>query len=245
MSGRRGARILIVVAAAVTLVAAPWNTPASAVLPGDVPIQPGAPMMDPRGLYVGGDNFCTLNFVFTEQAPNPRTYIGAASSCASHVGERARSPELGAFGTVVYEEEQIAVGFALIEIDRDKLQHVSRVVRGFGAAPTGYTTSHGTTAGDPLVTHGYPYASQHGAQAVTRVGVLGGDTETHYWSSIQPNIQETGSPVVRLDGKAVGISNELSAFWGTWLPEAPPVAQFPTVEGILSSRRSAGFNVTL
>jgi hypothetical protein len=85
----------------------------------------------------------------------------------------------------------------------------------------------------------------HSAQAVTRVGVLGGDTSTHYWSSIQPNIQDKGSPVIRADGKAVGISDELSSFWNTWLPEAPPLSRYLTIEGILRLLGSAGFDVTI
>jgi hypothetical protein len=230
--------------------------PAAAVLPKDVPIQPGAPMID-SGSYFEG-SLCTMNFVFKDKAKkNAKTYIASATSCAGTVGRRAISPQVGAFGTVVYSDESdgaadqyLVLGeevsrFALIQIDESKLKYVSRVVRGFGAAPKGYTTRRTTKVGDPLVTHGYPYGAVRGAQAVTRVGVLGDDSSTRYWASIQPNIQDYGSPVIRADGKAVGMSDEVTSFWGTWLPEAPPFSRFPTVEGLLKKLKSAGFNVTL
>lgn len=230
------------VAVAVTMM--PSGRSASALATTDVPIQPGAPMIDP-GSFFG--SFCTMNFVFKDKVKkNPKTYIGTAKYCTGGLGARARSPQVGAFGTVVYlTESNGAADFALIRIDRNKLKYVSRVVRGFGAAPTGYTTSRTTNAGDPLVTHGYPYGALHDAQAVTRLGALGGDNSTHYWSSIQPNIQDRGSPVIRADGKAVGMSDETTSFWGTWPPEGPPISRYPTVEGLLRRLRYAGFNVTL
>lgn len=207
-----------------------------------VAIQPGAPLID-QTAYV--PSYCTMNFVFKDRArKNPRTYIGASNYCSAGVGSRAMSPEVSEFGTVVYESKG-PTGFALIQIDDDMLKHVSKVMRGLGSAPSGYTTSRATRAGDVLVTHGYPYGARHPAQGVTRTGLLGGDTSKRYWSSIQPNIQERGSPVMRADGKAVGISNELTAFWGIWMPQAPPVAHFLTVQRILKLLRSAGFDVTL
>jgi hypothetical protein len=215
----------------------------AAAIPKDVPLQPGAPMIDATSYLQG--SFCTLNFVFKDKAKrNAKTYIGTANGCTTHVGERVRSPQVGTFGTVVYRNESYA-HFALIRIDRNKLKYVSRVVRGFGAAPRGYTTSRKTNVGDALITHGYPLWAVHGAQAVTRAGVLGDDTSTRYWSSIQPNIQDRGSPVIRADGKAVGLSDEVSPIWATWPPGSKPTAGYATIEGLLRLLRSAGFNVTL
>jgi hypothetical protein len=234
-------RIVIALTAAVAFATLPAGRPASALLTKDFPIQPGAPMMDP----ISG-SYCTMNYVFKDRAKkNAKTYIGTVSGCTPGVGSRAHSPEVGAFGTVVYTELYVHGGFALIQIDRNKLKHVSRVVRGFGAAPSGYTTSRTANAGDPLITHGYPLGATHGAQAVTRFGVLGEVTSTRYWSLIQPNIQEMGSPVIRADGMAVGISDEESFLWGQWTVGALPIARYPTVEGILKRLRAAGFNVTL
>lgn len=95
-----------------------------------------------------------MNFVFKDRVKkNANYYIGTAKYCTTDVPSRARSPQVGSFGTVVYRGAS-AADFALIQIDRNKLKYVSRVVRGFGAAPTGYTTSRKTTAGDAVVTHG-------------------------------------------------------------------------------------------
>jgi hypothetical protein len=239
--GTVGARIAIVLAAALGMTV-PSGSAAAALPTTNVPIQPGAPMI-PSWTYF--ESFCTMNFVFKDRAKeDPNTYIGTARYCTEGLGSRATAPQVGAFGTVVFEGDK-AADFALIKIDRNKLQYVSRVVRGFGTAPTGYTTSQTTNAGDPLVTHGYAYGAAHDALGITRLGVLGDDTSTHYWSSIQPNIQDRGSPVIRADGKAVGMSDEISSFWATWLPEAPPISRYPTVEGLLRQLTSAGFNVTL
>ena len=244
-------RPIVVAALAVPLLAfgsppserPPAGSASAATLPTDVPLQPGAPMIA-AGAYFRG-SVCTLNFVFKDKAKEtPETYIGAGG-CAGGAGTRASAPQVGAFGTVVHRNDRSAGDFALIRIDRDKLKYVSRVMRGFGAAPTGYTTSGETNAGDLLVTHGYPYAPGQDAQGVTRTGLLGNDTSTRYWSSVQPNIQDSGSPVIRADGKAVGISDEMTSFWGTWLPKAPPMSTFPTIEGLLLELRSHGFNVTL
>lgn len=240
MRGRTKAGRILVVALVMGLL--PASSSATADLTGNVAIQPGAPMFDPGG-YVS--TYCTMNFVFKDKArKNPRTYVGASNYCTRGIGSRASAPEIWEFGTVVFESMG-AGGFALIRIDKGMLKHVSRVMRGLGSAPSGYTTSGETSAGDVLVTHGYPYGAAHPAAGVTRTGLLGEDTATRYWSSIQPNIQEKGSPVMRVDGKAVGISDELTSFWGVWAPQTPPLARYLTVERILKLLRSAGFNVTL
>ncbi len=254
MARTRRTRIAIVLTAVMAIAALPSGRPASADALGNVPLQPGAPMID-SGSYMQG-SLCTLNFVFKDKAKkDPKTYIGTSSSC-TYFGQRVQAPKIGTFGTVVFTAEShdpsitdghSSVGFALIEIDPSKLKYVSRVVRGFGSAPKGYTTSRKTSTGDPLITHGYPVWAVSPAQAVTRVGVLGNDNSARYWSSIQPNIQDKGAPVIRADGMAVGMSAEETSFWGTWLPEAPPIARYQTVEGLLKELRSAsaGFNVTL
>lgn len=208
----------------------------------NVPLQPGAPLVDQQHSLFEG-TYCTLNFVFedmpmppTPQRPNPpppKTYIGTSANCTTHVGQRAMSPQIGLFGTVVFRDYSYP-HFAMIAIDSDKLRYVSTVMRGYGRSPTGYTTSDETNAGDPLVTHGWP-AGGTGPSGVTRYGVLAGDTPEGYTSTVQPTMLDRGSPVMRvLDGKALGISNEL--YW--------PVAQ-RTVEGLLDLVGNAGFDVTL
>ncbi len=232
----------ILVSIAAVVLALGWSPAAggsagsasAAVTSVDVPLQPGAPVIDNSGnLYRG--TYCTLNFVFKDKAAtNPKTYIGTSSNCFRGVGVRVSAPQIGSFGTIVFWDNRLHPQFALIRIDTAKLKYVSRVMRGYSAAPSGYTTSAQTNTGDPLVTHGWPAAGT-GPSGVTRTGVLAGDTSTMWGSTIQPVILDRGSPVMRvLDGKALGISNELA--WPF---------NHATIEGILTSLKKAGFNVTI
>jgi hypothetical protein len=207
---------------------------------GDVPLQPGAPIIDQSGLAAYTDAYCTLNFVFRDRDEGQReeerrTYIGTSGHCAPGVGQEVAAPQIGFFGTVVFRvfwEPNQANDFALIEVRRDKLGYVSPVMRGYGAAPSGYTTSDQTNAGDLLVTHGWPAGVDTGA--TTRYGALALDYPTHYYS-VEPIVLDTGAPVVRLlDGKAVGISNEIGV----------TVAGL-TVEHIFVLLQNSGFDVTL
>jgi hypothetical protein len=124
----------------------------------------------------------------------------------------------------------------LIEIDTDKLKYVSRVMRGYGAAPRGYTTSGRTSAGDVLVTHGWPEGDREAG--VTRYGLLASDDSSVHFSTVRATpILDRGSPVISVtDGKALGISTE---YWG-W-----PWPHSPTIEHVLGLLKDAGFNVTL
>ncbi len=241
----------------------PLTSEAAPAVPivGDKPIQPGAPLLDNVGINspafaqvglnspaalsmyatyvlrawgVPYQGYCTLNFVFKDKAKkNASQYIGASSNCFGWggVGQRAKAPGIGEFGTVVFND--VHTQFVLIRIDTAKLKYVSRVMRGYGAAPRGYTTSAKAKPGDLVITHGYP-AGGTGPSGVTRVGVLEDSGHDGYYAVTTP-ILDRGSPVVRVsDGKAVGVSTEL--FW--------PLGQ-RTIEGILSSLRRAGFDVTL
>ena len=228
-------------AAAAPAEGAPSGSTSAVLLRKVVPLQPGAPMIDQHSSslpYRG--SYCTLNFVFTDERAQKvgsrrvrSTYIGTSANCTSRVGQRVAAPEIGTFGTVVFRDYGGAQ-FALIRVDPSKLRYVSKVVRGYGAAPSGYTTSEETSAGDPLLTHGYPMAGT-GPSGVTRTGVLVSDTATGYHSTIQPSILDRGSPVVSvLDGKAFGISNEM------YYPTG-----HSTIEGLLRLLEKSGLHVTL
>ena len=223
-------RVLVLAAMMTMLVTGVPGGSAAGAARADVPIQPGAPIISRD---YSTPSYCTMNFVLADTATRSRrTYIGASATCFSAVGARAEAPGIGAFGTVVFR--QYGSGhFALIRVDDDKLRYVSKVMRGYGKAPTGYTRSGETHEGDPLVTHGHACATT--APGVTRYGVLARDTPTSYTSAMQPHIQDIGSPVVRLsDGKALGISNEVYY----------PIGH-ATVEGIIEMLANAGFSVTL
>ena len=258
--------VVSVLAVASLIVVAPVSSASAAIVSGDVPLQPGAPVVDGSGVLSGDPmtnvshaccvpgadliqavgevadgtavnqgSYCTLNFVFrdksTTQKTKLRTYIGTSTFCTTGVGQRVKAPGIGSFGTVVFSDRDVE--FALIQIDANKQKYVSRVVRGYGAAPSGYATSRNTKAGDLLLTHGYP-AGGRGPSGITRLGLLESADRDAYVSTI-PVILDRGSPVIRTsDGKAVGVSNEF--FW--------PLAQ-QTVESVLLSLKHAGFNVTL
>lgn len=226
---------MLLTAVAMTVLAAgvpAAASPARSAAPPEAPLQPGAPLIDQHA-YPGA--YCSLSFVFVDNPNRPnrsRTYIGTSEGCTTHRGQRAKSPEIGYFGTVVFREHERA-NFALIEIDPNKEQYVSNVMRGYGKEVTGYTTSDQTNEGDLLVTHGY--ALNTTGPAITRYGGFAGDSSTSYMSTVQPVILDRGAPVVRVsDGKAVGLSNELHY----------PVAH-ATVEGVMGLLRNAGFDVAL
>jgi hypothetical protein len=199
----------------------------------NVPLQPGAPLVIQQGLLA--DTLCTLNFVFEDDGKPPaetKTYIGTGPHCVSPgVGLRAESPQIGFFGTVVFWSND----FALIEVDDDKLEYVSPVMRGYGAAPSGYATPDQTDPGDLVVTYGWPAGWPADATVgVARHGALYGHGEQAY-TVVKPMILDPGAPLVRvLDGKAIGVSNDL------YLPYAGP-----TVQHILRLLEKAGFDVTL
>ena len=241
--------MVVCVVPSVPAAAAAWEGTATEAAAGvvatNVPLQPGAPLVNQGGMWA--NTLCTLNFVFQDKSQTYpgttklKTYIGTSGHCTlAGVGQRAKSPEIGTFGTVVFRVFNDPIGtsndFALIAVDRDKLKHVSPVMRGYGAAPSGYTTSNQTNTGDPLVTHGWPSGWPAGVSsgAVTRYGALALDYPTHFLSA-KPMVLDSGAPVVRvLDGKAVGISQEIGISLSGM-----------TVEHIFVLLRQAGFNVTL
>ena len=222
---------------------------ASAALGGDVAIQPGAPLVMGTNypIFAGQagpaapPGHCTLNFVFKRtviinKVFATKKYIGTAGECVA-VGQRAKSPTIGEFGTVVFRQSNANGPFGLIEIDADKGAHVSSVVRGWGSAPTGHTTSAQTNPNDRIFGHGFPVGLL-GDIGVSRHGVLTNlagatveDTATGYVPA-EPLFVDRGSPVIHVaTGKALGMSNEY--YW--------PVSGM-TVEGILNLLHANGFS---
>lgn len=242
-------RLLCGVAVTAVLIVGVPGSASAAAIPGYAPLQPGAPIVDQSSDPFLPGAYCALNFVFTDKHETQvgdrrvrRTYIGTSPRCVTGVGQRVAAPGIGAFGTVVFSDGVATGSFALVEIDEGKLRYVSRVMRGYGEAPRGYTTSTTTKPGERLITHGYPYGASTWAAGVTRLGVLVDDDATRYRSAMQPDIQDRGSPVVTADGRAVGTSDEY--LWTMW----PPVAAYSghqTIEGVLRRLARAGFDVTL
>ena len=199
--------------------------------PSDQPIQPGAPLVLHVGPSAGTpEGVCTMNFVFRD-AQN--TYIGTAGHCAILLGERSSAPEIGEFGTVVFRVASGLDDFALILVDADKLASVSPIMRGVGAAPTGFTTSDETAQGDLLTFHGWGIGFSAHPASRTRDGVLTDDDAKSYSAALPLSVNDSGAPIIRTaDGKALGIANSGD---GTG----------PTVERIMVLLEEGGFNVTL
>lgn len=211
---------------------------------------------------------CTLNFVFQGyEAPGAgaargrgpeHTYIGDAGHCVRRVGDRIASPEIGQFGTVAYRIDcSSAPGcpgrpyvddFSLIRIDKDKLHLVSPVVRGFGKAPSGFTTSEETSSGDLLMLHGQGAPFSVVDVGRTQLGVLEHDDPVWYGTTfVGPG--HSGSPIVRIsDGKALGIVaayTSPSALQGTPVDPEFGLMGGPTVEHIMDLLAEANFDVRL
>ncbi|HUP90679.1 MAG TPA: hypothetical protein VM074_00415 [Solimonas sp.] len=215
--------------------------------PADLPIQPGAPKYVHGGPTNGTPlGICTLNFVFQDAQS---TYIGAAGHCSLVVGERETAPEIGKFGTVVFRVScRVQVlpdscpdggpqtdDFALIRVDADKLALVSPVMRGVGAAPTGFTIPGDTLQGDLLAEHtqGLPGGAVPATR--TQTGVFVSDDELFFDSTLV-GLTDSGSPVLHMaDGKALGIVTTSDNYGNAG----------PTIERVLELLAEAGFEVAL
>jgi hypothetical protein len=206
------------------------------------PIQPG-------DLYNG---VCTLNFVFDGAgALAGNVYIGTAAHCVfDGVGEDASTTGNSNFGDVVFlgdvgEDENGVPGvqsdFALIQVRAAFEERVVADVRGHPGMPTGHTLSTATAAGDRLLLSGYGMGFDlTGATRENRTGVLTGDTPREYTADTLAVNGDSGGPVLRADGKALGV---ISQYNFVDLPPSTDVG--PTVQGILAELSALGYPVTL
>jgi hypothetical protein len=237
----------------------------------EFPIQPGAPKFvhggtfneppwtEPPAADALHANICTMNWVFADAH---HLYIGAAGHCALEPGTREASPEIGEFGTVVFRVYcsyappepycphggPITDDFALIQIDDDKLELVSPVMRGVGAAPAGFTTGDTTAQGDLLVTHGWGIPFSAMEEGRTQTTVLYDDDAFSFTTTFAYATTHSGSPFMHdSDGRALGILT-------THMPVNPggpgpadlgAMTGGPTVERILALLQDAGFHVAL
>lgn len=255
--------IIVCLALAILGMARPAATTAAESGPDTSrPIHPGAPVQIypgpayPEALRETPFGVCTLNFVFRgrERAhPQPRqrkhvhTYIGTAGHCMQSraIGQRVAAPDVGEFGTLAFrtycgtpncDGRPFTDDFALIRVDADKLHWVSPVVPVIGTAPSGFTTSEETSAGDVLLVpgQGVPFSIAGGS---TWASVLEDDDSVAYTATPQGTGGHSGGPVVRLsDGKALGV-----LIGG----DPPDIWTGATVERILTLLAEARFEVGL
>ena len=194
----------------------------------DRPIQPGARMTVPAG--------CTLNFVFTDGV---EPYIGTAGHCTNAVGERVASPDIGAFGTVVFRRDRGPDDFALIRIDPGLDAMIDPATRSFDG-PTGVVSHSETTTGDLVGLSGYGMGFRSAGQTRARTGVLTSQSAERFTAALPAVFGDSGGPVVHLaSGAALGIVSGIG-------PTVPPSTLLgTTVERALWLANDAGFSVQL
>ena len=253
----------IVLAAATAFAVAPADvevgppTPAYAASPDEALLRPGAGMVEPGAdteepvPMTELDTFCSWNWVFhdvvrrdpqTGTYPTPKAYIGTAAHCTDEVGQRVAAVDIGEFGTVVYDSDDIEsqVDFSLVRIDADKVGQVHPQMFGF-AAPTGFVTSEELAVGDVLAHHGYGLLLGQNDVTRDRYGLVVGKTEHEYVAETMAQFGDSGSPFARLEtGEAVGIVSRYG------LDRVPPSTDVgPLLPWILQHLADAGFRVEL
>lgn len=190
------------------------------------PIQPGAPLGDPAT--------CTLNFVFRNATD---WFIGTAAHCVV-LGERVRNPEVGVFGTVVFEAFD-ATDFALIKVDARLSNLVAPDVRHWGG-PTGVSTRQSAPAGDAVAVYGYGVGFGVDSATRPRVGILVSHGPQRYVANTGAVPGDSGAPILdHGDGRALGIVSRYHV-------SVPPATdEGPTLLHIMNRLRAAGFDVEL
>lgn len=232
-------------------------TPAYAQTPEDALLRPGAGMVDPGGDAADPvpmtelDTFCSWNWIFhdvvtrdpaTGTYPTPSAYIGTAAHCTDEVGQRVAALDIGEFGTVVYDSDDVgsAVDFSLIRIDADKVSEVHPQMFGF-EAPTGFVTSEELAIGDILTHHGYGLVLGQNDLTRDRYGLVVGKSDREYVAETMAQFGDSGSPFALLEtGEAVGI---VSRYGFDQVPPSTDVG--PLIPWILESVSAAGFKVEL
>ncbi|MGH7319702.1 MAG: hypothetical protein ACRELA_08770 [Candidatus Rokuibacteriota bacterium] len=186
-------------------------------------IQPGVAISTP----VGG---CTLNFIF-QDANTLELYAGTAAHCvtgnAEQNGDRISVPQLGPFGTVVYNGFQHdAADFSLIKIDPGRYDQVFAALR-FWGGPSGVATSPTLGQGTLHYGHGVGFGTTEATRP--REGVLeyviSSGSLRGYYGAIHPGVPgDSGSAVLTSDGKALGILTHIRFFSGSTI-EGPTMVR--------------------
>lgn len=203
-----------------------WGDAATAI------IRPGASL--------GG--YCTLNFVFADDAGN--AYIGTAAHCTDDVGERVATSGLGAFGTVVYDSDLVAGtspqnDFSLILIDAHLVARTHPAMIGH-EGPTGVAQSADLAVGDRVDVYGYGMVVGSLAQTRARWGVLM-DADAESYRENMPAVNgDSGAPLLHHEtGKALGIISH----YGINVP--PTTDEGPLMTLVLDDLEAAGWQVRL
>jgi hypothetical protein len=188
------------------------------------------------GDSLGG--FCTLNFVFDGSGGD--AYIGTAGHCVDD-GQRVSNPDLGTFGTVVYDNDS-STDFALVDVDDALEGKLDASLDGHGGTPTGVATPDETAPGDALLMSGYGVGAREAETTrEERRSVLVEHGSQEYQSDGPVVNGDSGAPLVHAPtGEALGIVSRYGIF------EIPPTTDVgPTLDRILDVLQQDGYDVTL
>lgn len=183
------------------------------------------------------EGICTLNFVFDGASD---AYIGTAAHCVSGVDQRVSNPDLGEFGTVVYDNDDL--DFALVDVDDAVESQLSAEVDGHPGTPTGIAIPAETDRWDRLLLSGHGLGvSLTEPTREQRPSVLVEHNATQYRSDGPVVNGDSGAPFVHADtGKALGIVSEYG------LDGVPPTTDVgPTADHIVDVLQDAGWDVQL
>lgn len=194
-----------------------------------------APRIGP-GAFITAPEGCTLNFVFESKK---RTFVGTAGHCTHRVGQRVHLDGYGAFGRVVFRQEEGQDDVALIRIGRRHEHLVDPSIPLIGIVPTGYTRSGMTAIGDHVSLEGNGMILGDGPTR-ERTGLLTRDDATYFTAIVPAIFGDSGGPVVHVpSGRALGVVS------GIAVTIPPSTLIGTTVERFLSLVREAGFKVRL
>lgn len=225
------------------LAAAPTSATGPTQSAPSVRIQPGALL---------GET-CTLNMIFEDQAGT--LYAGTAGHCVEGVGARVILAGLGEFGTVAYESPLTIAGlaqgkpqldFALIRIDADRYGIVDPSVKVWGG-PTAVAAE--LLPATPTLHYGQGLVFQSTEATRARMGVMEYTTGTGvfmgWWHGVFPFLGgDSGSPVLTVDGRALGYADIVTPSFSTYSTQAAAVSG-PTFARVLEWLANDGWDLRM
>lgn len=192
--------------------AAPASSPACAARAGAaIPppisgpcggIRPGALMVFPAG--------CTMNFVFTSTGSD--RYIGTAAHCVGGVGQPVSLGDAGTIGTVAYWGfgDPNGTDFAMVKVSSAKLGLVNPALCHWGG-PTSLAVGF---QDEPVIVDHYGNGIGTGTLTATKArrGVAYAWSDSTFTLASSGTFGDSGSPIMSIDGKALGVLIQISAF---------------------------------
>lgn len=168
-------------------------------------IRPGALMTSPAG--------CTMNFVFTSNETD--RYIGTAAHCVGSVGQSVSLSGEGVIGTVAFTgwAQVPHHDFALVKVNSSKLSRVNPAMCHWGG-PTMLAEGY---QDEPVLLQHYGHGIGAGSvnQSKARRGIGTAWNDYSFFMATAGTFGDSGSPVMSIDGKALGVLVTIGAFGNT------------------------------